>query len=191
MFFAQSLYGQTHYTPSPLPVYRPLYTPPPPVVHEKKDKILIDYQYYELDTEGLRSYMENVKKDRPDLYATLNPNLEQLESDYSTGRNVLWGSLGIAALLAVQGYSVTMSESQAVVDDPDKEMSDTGTTLMVAGVACMTIGVLVHNFIIPDRKDYLNFINKHNAQKPKSPIQVTASLNPYKQSFDMSFNYVF
>ncbi len=196
LLFPLSLLAQVYVPPPPTPPPAHMHhinqmNMAPPVVPEKKDKVSIKNQYYELDHEGLRDYLESIRYDQSDLYSTMNPDMEQLETDEKTARYVRYGAFVVAGLLTVQGFMTFQSEARDAVDDPGSESSNNGSTMMTAGVVIAAIGVLIPNLIKPDKKDYLNFINKHNRQNPESPLQINASIKLDRPAVGLNMAYTF
>ncbi len=190
-----SLCAQMHMQPPP-PVYQmnPIHQYHAPATPVKKDKISVEKQYFELDNEGLREYMESIRNEQPDLYNTLNPDLEELEKNEKTAKYIRYGGLGLGMFFALQGVAVSSAEADKALDNLDSEPSNKGLNLSMLGVLCAAIGVMLPNVMQPEKKDYLKFINKHNRQSPKNPINVSAKIdldksnNPY---VGLNMRYVF
>ena len=109
----------------------------------------IDGQYYNGNIKGLSLYMKALETDDNDLYKVLEPEMVRLKKK----RNLAIG-LGIAAYpvgLGTMAYGLGR-----LITSPN---FDKGVGAIVAG-PIIIVGSLIAAFVImPNRQDYLNFIN--------------------------------
>lgn len=113
-------------------------------------------QYYELNLRGLRDYMRKLEDDEPRVYAEMQPHYQWLRN-----RTIVGWSL--SAGLSATGLLVTLGGMRAQPDNLDPWLYG-GLSIALVGAASA--------FLIPRRRHYLEFVNRHNGLDPDRPLSV-------------------
>ncbi len=134
-----------------------------------------DHQFFEFNVSGLRDYLDSIQVVRPKLYAELLPEVERLEAQRTTGRWVMVGG----GLVAIFGVSQFFGFGPNV---DTNGLGSSGNGTIATGVALYLVGVSIigagYYYVLPDRKDLLRVLNKHNSANPEHAIRLQLGLAP-------------
>ena len=127
--------------------------------------IRVGNQYYEDDIDGLRVYLETLKKGKKrdaKIYNLLNSELEILE------KKRLWSNIVFYGGILLAGYGSYQS------DQEKGSNKETSRNISGAGIAGMILGRIFY----PNRGELYSFVNKHNKYSPKKAINW--SVTPFR-----------
>ena len=125
-------------------------------------------QYYDLNVQGLRKYVDN------NNVHELQPTLKKLESQQMVADVTKWSMVGTGALLAVGSFSFLQLDYKNVDGEKEKIWN---STAFIGGALIGFGGFWVAKWIEPGRDDYLDFINKHNSIPNREPLKLNLGWN--------------
>jgi hypothetical protein len=134
----------------------------PVVVTVFPESLTANGQYFDVSIGGLENYVDNLKISRPDVYVQLILELDRLRAK----RNLSWvvAGAGVATGGAMMIYG--WQAGPVFMGEPQPHAG-----LMVGGVGVIALGMFATWYIQPDRKDYMNFLNKSNSLTPDSQLR--------------------
>lgn len=138
--------------------------------------------YFEVDDlsftanyRGIRSYMNILALEDPDLHQKLQPQFQLIKRKRegaiitATAGGVI-GSILIIASLPSGNSNPTRHGFSSEIEFPDRG-------LMIGGLGIMTIGGLIAAAILPRENHFLDFFNLHNRNTKNQKIQWRMGLN--------------
>ena len=128
-------------------------------------------QYYDTSASGMSELLSTYKNTDPKLYSLLEPDLKKIK----TKRNIKWIVTGVGACFVGTGMALMIGGSNS---DSSSEEIKRNTNLSIGMFSLGVIAVGSTFFIGPKRKDYFNFINKHNRLNPNQKIELQLGLAP-------------
>ena len=114
-------------------------------------------QYFDASVSGIRDYLDAIRDSDPEVFAAMKPKADSL----ALKRNFSWAFYGLSlAVIGVDAYLLL-----------DRKVSFESATPWVLLGSAVALGA-VANFLLPDRSDYMSFVNAHNRQNPKTRLQL-------------------
>jgi hypothetical protein len=149
-------------------------------------------QYYDGSIRGLQSYLESIRTTEPDLYAKLSPDVQRMNSQMQTAAVFL--GLGLVGGLGTTIYGIASRPScpDPVLGDPNfaTQVREAGActergmqrmmTFSLIGTGVMVTGLIGAMVVAPNRWDYFNFMNRHNALSPR-PMRFQLGYDPNRR----------
>ena len=152
-------------------------------VQEIPQNFSIGNQYYDLNVEGLRKYVDNNPK-----AADMNSKLKDLESQQKNADIAKWSFVGVGAVMAIGSFTFLQVEED--YEEEGKKKYWNGTAF-IGGVAVGILGYWVQRWMQPDREDYLDFINQHNANPDREPLKLNLGWNLEHSGPTLAARYTF
>jgi len=134
-----------------------------------------DHQFFEFNVSGMRDYLDSIKEIQPRLYAEVLPELERLERQRTMGRLVIGGGVVVAVIGAASFLSSIPGPDSSNFGANGPGSVAKAASLYITGIGIAAVGYF---FVLPDRKDLLKFLNKHNSVSPERAIRLQLGLAP-------------
>lgn len=151
---------------------------------QKRNKASVDskkiYRTFSADEHGIEAILEELKEEKPAVYARVKTRGENLISDINTAKYISYGTIAVGTIALVAGFSKFMSKSSDNNSDEDDKNASQGMTLIGASLVLFWGGSAIASAFAPSEQDMNNFINLHNKLNPTDQLQRTE----YKFWFD-------
>ncbi len=151
---------------------------------QKRNRASVDdkkiYRTFSADEHGIEAILEELKEEKPAVYARVKNRGEKLISDINTAKYISYGTIAAGTITLIAGFSKLMSKSSDnSSEQEDKNMSQ-GMTLLGASLVLYWGGAAIASAYAPSEQELNNFINLHNKLNPTDQLQRTE----YKFWFD-------
>lgn len=148
--------------------------------HKQKLNAQIGDLTYSVNYKGMRSYMENLAVDDPELHMRLNPKFRRLEDRRNGAVIVSVAGFLAGSGLIIAGTNSLLSETNSTDFHEEFEESKRNMTktakLTFSGFGIYAIAGIVALIVNPDSDDYMDFINTNNRFTKGEKIKVTTQL---------------
>ena len=125
-------------------------------------------QYYDLNVDGLRQYVDN------NGVQDMKSDLEVLEKQQRAADITQWSMVAAGAVLAVGSFTFLQLDYENIDGEKKKIWN---SAAFVGGALVGVGGFWVARWVGPGREDYLQFINKHNANPDREPLKLNLGWN--------------
>lgn len=186
-----------------LPALARAQTVPVPIpLRVEKGTFAAGTQYYEADLSGFREYLETIRSDKPQLYATLDDELDGAETRRTLAHVLMWG-VGVGGGLAVLGTGLLLHDDcsaytqDGLTTERDAEdlmrCSDDATTQDLtftgASIGVFAGGMISGLLLLPGRPTFLRLINHHNRIEPAAPVTLGLNASRHHASARLTLSF--
>jgi hypothetical protein len=178
----------------PAPVLPPValaFQPPPASqpTYQVPEHLEVGNQVFDGSLSGFRTYLDAKRATDPQLFAQLDPQVRNLESQVTTAREVLVAGLIVGLVSTVYAFTGRKTCNSPPLTDPsfaaDSQAwgdcnSDNITHLATftgIGLGAIALGGIGAYAVSPHRSDLLNLVNEHN-RISHEPIQLQLGYDP-------------
>jgi hypothetical protein len=158
-----------------------------------KNKVMkIDDKVYSYNLDGINSYMNNIQNSKPDTYNLLKDDFNKMNNNYITGRNIAICGSVVGISIAALGIAFPLGGGSTLTDDMmESNASYYNIFLGAAGVVIIFSSIMIGLNMMPNEKDYNNFVDKHNNASKENPIKLDLSYNPVNKTYIGSLAFRF
>jgi hypothetical protein len=176
----------------PEPVSPPVglaFLAPPPAAHQVPEHLEVGNQVFDGSLSGFRTYLDTKRATDPQLFAQLDPQVRNLESQVATAREVLVAGVVVGLAFGVYAFTGRKTCNEPALSDPsfaaDSQAwgdcnSDNITHLATftgIGIGAIALGGIAAYALSPQRSDMLNLVNEHN-RISHEPIRLQLGYDP-------------
>ena len=158
-------------------------------------------QYYDAGISGFRDYLETIRASDPALYASLDDELDGIETDRTLAHVFLWG-VGLGGgltLLALTfllhddcGYDLDYDASEREERQWHACRDAAGVqdiALLGASIGVFAGGLITGLVLLPGRPSFLRMVNEHNRRKPSAPLRLGLSATTHHASASLVLSF--
>ena len=167
--------------PAPLPSSQTTYQVP--------EQLEVGSQVFDGSLSGFRTYLDTKRATDPQLFAQLDPQVRNLESQVVTAREVLVAGLVVGLVSTVYAFTGRKTCNQPALSDPsfaadsqawgdcNSDNIDHLAAFTGIGIGAIALGGIAAYAVAPHRSDMLNLVNEHN-RISHEPIRLQLGYDP-------------
>ncbi|MCI5082864.1 MAG: hypothetical protein MRY78_14295 [Saprospiraceae bacterium] len=133
----------------------------------RQDQFRVGDLYFSANYQGLKSYMQVLKTENPDLHTTMRPVFDNIKRKRDAGliSFVMGGIIGGIMIFSGFPEEETGRFGQPVLDN------DPNAGLLFGGVGMLLLGGTIGAVVMPRENDYYDFINLHNRNTEQDKME--------------------
>jgi hypothetical protein len=183
--FAQTMPG-----PVSPPVTLAFQAPTPAsTTYQVPEHLEVGNQVFDGSLSGFRTYLDAKRTTDPQLFAQLDPQVRNLESQVTTAREVLVAGLIVGLVSTVYAFTGRKTCSEPAITDPNfaadsqawgdcnSDNIDHLAAFTGIGLGAIALGGIAAYAVSPHRSDLLNLVNEHN-RLSHEPIRLQLGYDP-------------